>query len=323
VYKHVQSKYFYQFLKPMRISTKQGIAPIIAIIIALLALGGGAYGIKKITDGKKEKKAKEEQVAKEEQQKEENDKKEEEKAEKQIPSTLQIRLDEQNASGQSGQAVITQIGTSTLKVIVNLTGKPSGVSQPAHIHLGSCPTPGAVKYPLTNVDKGASQTEIQNLTMAELLAGVPLAINVHKSGADIKTYVSCGNIVLEKETAENEGGAKNSMKSEDKKDGMKTSGKGGAMMGAGVQVVYTATGFAPQTVTIKKGDTVTFENKTGKRASVASNNHPTHLIYPEFDQYKTDQRGKDEFTFTFTKVGTWGYHDHLNASMGGTVVVTE
>ncbi len=307
----------------MRINTKQGIAPIIAIIIALLALGGGAYGIKKVSDGKKEKKAKEEQMAKEEQQKEENDKKEEEKAEKQIPSTLQIKLDELNGSGQSGQAIITETGTSTLKVIVNLTGKPSGVAQPAHIHLGSCPTPGAVKYPLTNVDKGASQTEIQNLTMAELLAGVPLAINVHKSGADIKTYVACGNIVLEKENEESENASKNSMKSEDKDD-MKTSGKGETVStGKGVQVVYTSNGFTPQTVTIKKGDTVTFENKTGKSASVASNNHPTHLLYPEFDQYKTDQRGKDEFKFTFTKVGTWGYHDHLNAGMGGTVVVTE
>ncbi len=302
----------------MRIHTTQGIAPIIAIIIALLALGGGAYGIKKVADGKKEKKAKEEQMAKEE-----NDKKAEEKVENEIPSTLQIKLNELKGSGQSGQAVITQTGTSTLKVIVTLTGKPSGVAQPAHIHLGSCPTPGAVKYPLTSVDKGASQTEIQNLTMAELLAGVPLALNVHKSGADIKTYVACGNIVLEKETPENEGEAKNSMKDEDKRDDMKTSQKDGTMTGTGVQVVYTSNGFTPQTVTIKKGDTVTFENKTGRSASVASNNHPTHLLYPEFDQYKTDQRGKDEFKFTFTKVGSWGYHDHLNAGMGGTVIVTE
>ncbi|MDO8594723.1 MAG: hypothetical protein Q7R93_04405 [bacterium] len=66
-----------------------------------------------------------------------------------------------------------------------------------------------------------------------------------------------------------------------------------------------------------------FENKTGNRVSVASDVHPTHLLYPEFDQYKTDQRGKDEFRFTFDKVGTWGYHDHLNAGMVGTVVVTE
>lgn len=298
----------------MRINTKQGIAPIIAIIIALLALGGGAYGIKKVSDGKKEKETKEEQVAKEE-----NEKKEGEKTDNQIPSTLQIKLNELNGSGQSGQAIITQTGTSTLKVIVNLTGKPSGVAQPAHIHLGSCPTPGTVTYPLTNVDKGASQTEIKNLTMEQLLAGLPLAINVHKSGADTATYVACGNIVLEKETGGNGGVSATMPVPGSTVPEMVVSQESTKE----TKVNYTSAGFTPQTVTIKKGDTVTFENKTGKRSSVASNTHPTHLIYPEFDQYKTDQRGKDEFTFTFTKVGTWEYHDHLNAGMGGTVVVTE
>lgn len=88
-----------------------------------------------------------------------------------------------------------------------------------------------------------------------------------------------------------------------------------------VTVTYTAEDFSPKTVTIKKGDTLVFQNKTGKRASVASDPHPTHTIYPEFDQYKTDQRGKDEFRFVFEKAGTWGYHDHLNSNMTGTVIV--
>jgi len=88
-------------------------------------------------------------------------------------------------------------------------------------------------------------------------------------------------------------------------------------------VTYTSAGFAPKTITIKRGGTVVFENKTSKNASVASDEHPTHLLYPEFDQYKTDQRGKTEFRFTFEKAGTWKYHDHLNAIMGGTIIVTE
>lgn len=90
-----------------------------------------------------------------------------------------------------------------------------------------------------------------------------------------------------------------------------------------VTVTYTAQGFSPKSVTIKKGNAVVFENKTGKRMSVASSVHPTHLLYPEFDQYKTDQRGKDEFRFSFEKIGTWKYHDHLNSTMTGTVIVTE
>ena len=292
----------------MRINTKQGLAPIVAIIIALIALGGGAYGIKKSADNKKAKQAKQEQVQKD---------KEKAIEEAKTPTTLQIKLDEQGASGQGGQAVIVQVGTSTVRVIVSLAGKPSGVSQPAHIHLGSCPTPDAVKYPLTNVDKGASQTDIPNLTIEQLLSELPLAINVHKSSTDLKNYIACGDITLKEK-----GGAEvnaampvpgstvpEMIVSEDLKKEVK--------------VVYTSAGFAPKTITIKKSETVVFENKTGKSASVASDLHPSHGIYPEFDQYKTDQRGKPEFRFTFDKVGTWKYHDHLNAAMGGTVVVTE
>ncbi len=294
----------------MRINTKQGIAPIIAIIIALLALGGGGYAIKKSADSKKEKKEKQEQVIKEEKEKEEK-----EKEEKSKPTTLQIKLLEQGTSGQGGQAVIISTGTSTVRVIVNLAGKPSGVPQPAHIHLGSCPTPGAVKYPLTNVDKGASQTDIPNLTIEQLLSELPLALNVHKSATDLKNYIACGDITIDEKK---EGGVSSTMPiqgsstpemiatPESKKES---------------KVTYNTQGFSPKSITIKKGDTVVFENKTGKNASVASDLHPTHTVYPEFDQYKTDQRGKTEFRFTFEKTGTWNYHDHLAPTVTGTVIV--
>ncbi len=272
----------------MYVNTKRGVAPLAAIIIAVLALGGGTLAVKKNSANKKVK-VEQEAKANEERNK---------------PTTLQVKLNEQNALGQGGQAVIVQVGTSTVRVIVNLVGKPSDDAQPAHIHLGSCPTPGAVKYPLTAVGKGASQTDIPNMTIEKLLSELPLAINVHKSATEGKVYVACGDIVAKEKTAVKEVQVKIEMKQEPK-------------------VTYTYTGFAPKSITIKKGETVVFENKTGKRASVASNDHPTHLIYPEFDQYKTIQRGNEAFKFTFTKVGTWNYHDHLNASAGGTVVVTE
>lgn len=90
-----------------------------------------------------------------------------------------------------------------------------------------------------------------------------------------------------------------------------------------VEVDYTATGFSPKTVTVKKGTTVKFVNQSGSPMDVASNPHPVHTDYPGFDQYKSDARGKDEYDFTFDKVGTWGYHNHLNSSDTGTVIVTE
>jgi len=275
--------------------TTQGIAPIAMLIIALLVIGGGAYGVKKLNDKK---------VGKENQPAENENVPGKSVEETKKPTTLQVKLNEQNASGQGGQAVLVEVGTSTLRVIVNLAGKPSSVPQPAHIHLGACPNPGAVKYPLTDVGNGASQTDIPNLTLEELLLELPLAINVHKSAADLKAYVACGDILRGDANATSTSDAGGAVKKETK-------------------VTYNAQGFSPKTVTIKKGETVVFENKTGKSASIASDEHPTHLLYPEFDQYKTDARGQTEFKFTFEKAGTWKYHDHLNASMVGTVIVTE
>lgn len=106
--------------------------------------------------------------------------------------TFNFDLEEQNNSGQSGKVVITEVDGKA-KVIVNLTGKPSSVDQPSHIHLSSCATIGAVKYPLTNVSKGASQTMLP-VSIDELLAGLPLSLNVHKSQAEIGVYVACGDI---------------------------------------------------------------------------------------------------------------------------------
>lgn len=87
-------------------------------------------------------------------------------------------------------------------------------------------------------------------------------------------------------------------------------------------VNYTATGFSPSTLTIKAGTAVTFLNQTSASMWVASNDHPAHLIYPEFDAKKGYAPGTS-YTFTFTRTGTWGYHDHLNARNGGTIVVVQ
>lgn len=110
--------------------------------------------------------------------------------------TKTIMLTEQNASGQTGTVEIT--ATDDGKAIINLTmdGTPSSVPQPAHIHLGQCPTPGAVKYPLTNVVNGKSTTTL-DVDLDTLWADATnLAINVHKSSQELNVYTSCGNLEL-------------------------------------------------------------------------------------------------------------------------------
>jgi plastocyanin len=87
-------------------------------------------------------------------------------------------------------------------------------------------------------------------------------------------------------------------------------------------VVYTNEGYTPKQLTIKKGDTVKFINMSDRRVWTASDEHPAHTIYPEFDQ-KTAAPKLNEYTFKFEKVGTWGYHNHVFSSHIGTITVTQ
>ncbi len=103
--------------------------------------------------------------------------------------SVTVNLTAQNNSGQTGTAVLTQEGAGT-KVVVTLSNAPG--PHPAHIHSGSCPTPGAVVFPLTSVTNGRSETTVA-ASIADILRA-PHAINVHKSPQEIPVYTSCGNV---------------------------------------------------------------------------------------------------------------------------------
>lgn len=79
--------------------------------------------------------------------------------------------------------------------------------------------------------------------------------------------------------------------------------------------------FEPQTLEIKKATRVTFKNEDSQPRWPASNIHPTHGIYPEFDPKQPIEQGK-EWSFIFAKVGSWKYHDHLIPSIRGEIVVS-
>lgn len=81
-------------------------------------------------------------------------------------------------------------------------------------------------------------------------------------------------------------------------------------------------GFSPSEVKIKVGSAVRFVNKSKQWHWPASDLHPTHTLYPEFDPKKTIGPG-EEWTFTFEKTGEWGFHDHLGAYLTGTVIVVK
>ncbi len=86
-------------------------------------------------------------------------------------------------------------------------------------------------------------------------------------------------------------------------------------------VYYKDSGFAPATVTVKAGTAVKFINQSGRQMWVASNVHPTHQILPGFDELSAVANG-GSYTYAFTKVGTWKYHNHINPTEMGTVIAT-
>ncbi len=105
-------------------------------------------------------------------------------------TTLTVPLGEQNGSGVSGTATLTDLGGS---VRVDIAVSPGGnANMPAHIHTGACPNPGAVKFPLSNVVDGRSTTVVQG-SFAEV-AATGQAVNLHKSPQEIPNYTACGDI---------------------------------------------------------------------------------------------------------------------------------
>lgn len=78
-------------------------------------------------------------------------------------------------------------------------------------------------------------------------------------------------------------------------------------------------GFFPNSLNIKKGETVIFKNQSSKTMWPASAMHPTHKVYPTtggclgstFDACRGILPGAS-WSFKFDIEGEWKYHDHLN-----------
>ncbi len=100
-----------------------------------------------------------------------------------------------------------------------------------------------------------------------------------------------------------------------------------------VTVKLTGSGFSPGAVTIAKGGTVTWVAEGGSPMWIGSAMHPDHVVYDgtsktehcasgytgptPFDQCSSG----GNYSFTFDKVGTWMYHNHVNAKQFGSVIV--
>lgn len=99
-------------------------------------------------------------------------------------------------------------------------------------------------------------------------------------------------------------------------------------------IEITSNGFNPNVLEINQGERVTFVNEDSSEHWPASAMHPTHRVYPGsdiakcgtaeenkiFDACKGLGLGKS-YSFTFNEKGRWNYHDHLNPTKFGVIVV--
>lgn len=99
--------------------------------------------------------------------------------------------------------------------------------------------------------------------------------------------------------------------------------KRSAVVNPAVTISMTKDGFSPSDIVVRIGDAVKFLNDTEDGYFwPASNLHPTHELYPEFDPREPMGPG-DSWTFIFKKKGEWRFHDHLKANKRGVITVID
>lgn len=81
-------------------------------------------------------------------------------------------------------------------------------------------------------------------------------------------------------------------------------------------------GYQPKELTVKRETKVTFRNDANDERWPASNIHPTHRIYPEFDPRRPIKKA-ETWEFIFEKAGTFYFHDHLFPSLTGKITVVD
>lgn len=88
-------------------------------------------------------------------------------------------------------------------------------------------------------------------------------------------------------------------------------------------VIYmTSWGFSPKKITLTLGQTVIFENNDSAPHWPASDPHPNHKIYHEFDPHRAIPPG-ESWGLTFNKPGKWFFHDHFNSDFNGLIQVND
>lgn len=84
-------------------------------------------------------------------------------------------------------------------------------------------------------------------------------------------------------------------------------------------ITYSDSGFSPAKTTVKSGDVVKVVNNSSRALEFSSDPHPVHTKDTDLNQ-QTLRPGESQ-TFSVTKKGTFGFHDHLDATKTGTITI--
>jgi len=95
-----------------------------------------------------------------------------------------------------------------------------------------------------------------------------------------------------------------------------------AETGVEYSIVLTPDGYEPAEISIKVGDKIVFSasDDYGNVHWPASNVHPTHEIYSEFDPLSPIEPDAT-WGFVFGNVGEWRFHDHITPYHTGVITV--
>jgi plastocyanin len=88
-----------------------------------------------------------------------------------------------------------------------------------------------------------------------------------------------------------------------------------------IEITVTEDGFSPNSITVDAGTAVVWNNTSGDTVNVSSAPHPAHTDFPFLNL--GDLSAGDKFSLVFDTPGTYKYHNHLDSSKFGTIVVLD
>ena len=88
-------------------------------------------------------------------------------------------------------------------------------------------------------------------------------------------------------------------------------------------ITYNDSGFGPQSLTLKSGESLTWVNNSSRNVQVGSALHPTPTVNQEItgNDFVIELAPGESTKVQLAKTGEWGYHDHLRPSMTGKIIV--